>query len=186
MPAERRNPLDGTTQLLIDGTNVLHAIRRAPQPIAPAALIGRLRGVVPPGVSIVLVLDGAPEPGMVSRRVASGVEVRHASHEPADELILRLVQAHPPAADDLLVVTDDAELAMAVRRSGARTASNRWLVGRLAQQRLSSPSAGAPRPPRPSSRDAGDGDETGRGWGPGRGATRKRGNPRRQPKRTQE
>ena len=144
MPDDRR-VLDGVTRLMVDGTNVLHALRRSPTPLPPAALIGRLRAIVPPGVEIVVVLDGSPEHGLVSRQVASGVVVRYAGRWTADEAITDLAE-HESAAGraGLLVVTDDIELANLVRRAGGRTVRNGWLIDRLGRQRLSAPSAGRP------------------------------------------
>jgi hypothetical protein len=93
----------------------------------------------------------------------------------------------------LLVVTDDRDLRHGARLRGARTAGSAWLLGRLDARRLSSPSVGNPRAARghagpghpPRGHPAADGDpaEMDRpGWKPGRGATTKRGNPRRAPK----
>ena len=147
MPDDRR-VLEGITRLVVDGTNVLYALTRSSSPLPPAALIGRLRAIVPPGVAVVLVLDGSPEHGLVSRRVASGVEVRYSGRFTADEVILRLTE-HDFAADSagLLVVTDDFELAASVRRVGGRTVRNGWLIDRLGRQRLSAPSTGRPMAP---------------------------------------
>ncbi len=187
MPDDRR-VLEGVDRLVVDGTNVLHALRRSPTPLPAAALIGRLRAIVPPGVQVVVVLDGSPEHGLVSRRIASGLEVRYSGRSTADELIARLAENDFAAdAAGLLVVTDDIELAGAVRRTGARTVRNGWLVDRLGRQRLSAPSAGGPSAPAPSPGAPGprpnadaEGPEGPR-WSPGRGATRKRGNAHRRP-----
>ena len=142
MPDDRR-VLEGITRLVVDGTNVLYALTRSSSPLPPAALIGRLRAIVPPGVAVVLMLDGSPEHGLVSRRVASGVEVRYSGRFTADEVILRLTE-HDFAADSagLLVVTDDFELAASVRRVGGRTVRNGWLIDRLGRP------AHCPRPGR--------------------------------------
>jgi hypothetical protein len=181
--------LDGVTRLIVDGNNVLYALRRSPQPLPAATLIGRLRAIVPPGVAIVVVLDGSPEHGLVSRRVASGVEVRYAGRVTADEHIARLVeQTYPDHAETTLVVTDDFDLSTQVRRWGGRTVGNRWLIDRLGRQRLSAPAPGRPSPPTPSAgsaadlqRDPDSDAAEPRRWSPGRNATRKRGNPRRRP-----
>jgi hypothetical protein len=161
------DPLAGAARLLVDGTNLLHALGRGPAPLPAAAITGRLRAIVPPAVAVVVVLDGSPAPGAIGRRIASGVEVRYAGSRSADDLLRELVA---PSPDGTVVVTDDIELAGSLRAMGARTAHAAWLVGRLARQRLQAPAAVAPdqgsaleRPP----------------WRPGRGATRKRGNPRR-------
>jgi len=134
--------------MVVDGTNVLHALRRSADALPAAALIGRLRAIVPPGVAVVLVLDGSPEHGLVSRRIAAGVEIRYSGRNTADELIVRLAE-HDFAAESagLLVVTDDNGLANVVRRVGGRTVRNGWLIDRLGRQRLSAPSVGRPSTP---------------------------------------
>jgi hypothetical protein len=195
MPDDRR-VLDGIDRLVIDGTNVLHALSRSATPVPATALVGRLRAVVPPGVAIVVVLDGSPEHGLVARRVASGVEVRYAGRATADEAITAMVERERGGfgTAGLLVVTDDIELGQHVRRAGGRTVRNGWLIRRLERQRLSAPvsgkttpgSIGRPAPPAGGSGGAGqpaphsgDDDSGAPRWSPGRGATRKRGNPRR-------
>src|ERR1035437_4281629 len=89
MPDDAR-VLEGVERLIVEGTNVLHALRRTADPLPAAALIGRLRAIVPAGVAVVLVLDGSPEHGLVSRRIAAGVEIRYSGRSTADELIIRL------------------------------------------------------------------------------------------------
>jgi rRNA-processing protein FCF1 len=212
------DPLHGTDRLLVDGTNLLHALRREPGAMPPAAVIGRLRGVVPATVGIELVLDGTPDRGMRGNRIASGLIVRYAGQRSADEVLVSLVDEARSAAggsadavDNVLVVTDDRELREGLRRRGVRTAGTRWLIGRLDRGRLaapatgnrSGPSIGNRRTPGVGSRggtagSAGAGsrsDSAGQseghgnadvadepGWQPGRGATTKRGNPKRRPK----
>ncbi len=201
-----RKVLEGVERLVVDGTNVLHMLRRTASPLPPATLIGRLRAIVPAGVSVIVILDGSPEHGLASRRVASGVQVRYSGSWTADEVIIRLAEYEFAASPyGTLVVTDDIALAGTVRRAGARTVRNAWLSDRLDRQRLSAPSAGRPgpqaagaggggaggggagtqvgagaAPPRPGPAvDPADGD--GPRWEPGRGATRKRGNGKRRP-----
>jgi rRNA-processing protein FCF1 len=186
-----RSPLEGVDRVLVDGSNLLYAIRRGPTPLPPAARVGRLRAAVPPEVSIELVFDGRPEPGLRGERIAAGLLVRHSGSRTGDELIVQLVEeargaVGPRGADNVLVVTDDAELRAAVSALGARTAKSPWLVARLARERLEAPTTGNRRPPRVGGSGSGsasadrDSDETDRPrWRPGRGATTKRGNPRR-------
>jgi hypothetical protein len=198
-----RKVLEGVVRLVVDGTNVLYALRRSPTPVPAAALIGRLRSIVPPGVSVILVLDGTPEHGLVSRHVAAGVEIRYAGRFTADEVIARLVEYEFAASNaGTLVITDDIGLTNIVRRSGGRTTRNGWLLDRLDRQRLSAPSVGRPSAQTPAgpppaspgiggssrrrtnaSAGAGAKDATPEvtGWSPGRGATRKTGNGRRRP-----
>ncbi len=202
-PAEsaRHDPLLGVERLLIDGTNLLYKMSRsgsAAQP--PAALIGRLRAVIPASTRIELVLDGAPEHGLAGVRLAHGLTVRHSGRYSADSLLDRLVadaigsggsaEAAARLGDLLLVVTDDRELGTRIRRRGARIASADWLIGRLGRTRLTAPTVGLRRAPAaPAEQRAGgfatdasdDPDERPErpGWEPGRGATTKTGNPRR-------
>jgi len=134
---------------------------------------------------------------MSGTRIAHGVTVRHSGRISADALALRLVteatggQPDPSRPPAILVVTDDGGLAHDLRVRGAATIGASWLVRRLARPRLAAPAAGRPTspPPRPAGaspsapdRDHGTDDEGGNGWRPGRGATTKRGNPRRRPR----
>lgn len=178
------DPLSGTDRLLIDGTNLLHALSRKPGAAPQAALIGRLRAIVPASVGIELVFDGAPDPGMRGQRVASGLIVRHSGGRTADDVLLSLVDevratAGLVATGAVLVVSDDHALRAALRMKGARTAGSAWLLGRLDRPKLSAPSVGNRRPPRGGPTDERPGVGERPGWKPGRGATTKRGNPRR-------
>jgi hypothetical protein len=175
--------LTGTDRLLIDGTNLLHVLSRKPGAAPQAALIGRLRAIVPAAVGIELVFDGNAERGMRGERVAAGLIVRHAGRRTADEVLLSLVDEARAAVGasgtaGLLIVSDDHDLRARLRAKGARTAGSAWLIGRLERPRLSAPSVGNRRPP--ASGTGGSQQDPERvGWKPGRGATTKRGNPRR-------
>jgi len=203
-----RDPLSGTDRLLIDGTNLLHAMSRRPGAAPQAALIGKIRALVPPTVGVELIFDGIPDRGMRGERVAAGLIVRHAGRRSADELLISLVDearaaVGPGGTAGLLIVSDDRALRTALRERGARTAGSAWLLERLDRRKLSAPSVGNRRPPstgvgrRTASGSGGgpggasSGGHSGRsdgtdddapdrpGWKPGRGATAKRGNPRR-------
>jgi hypothetical protein len=193
MPAVFRDPLAATQRLLVDGTNLLHAMSRGGVAAPPAALVGRLRAIIPAHVAIELIFDGPPERGLRGERIAAGTSVRYGGGRTADAVILSLVDdvRMVEGADGtarLLIVTDDRDLRHGARMRGARTAGSVWLLGRLGSGRLSSPSVGNPRPQRAApgrgdSADDRDDDESERvGWRPGRGATTKRGNPRRSPR----
>jgi hypothetical protein len=204
VPAPDRDPLAATVRLLIDGTNLLHVMSRTPGAAPQAALVGRLRAVIPAPIAIELVFDGPSEPGLRGERIASGVTVRYSGARTADALILATVDQVRKAGDAedtaaLLIVTDDRDLRHGARMRGARTAGARWLLGRLGAGRLHSPSIGNPRPTRAAGTTTGsrgghavshtgtagdgegDADDRPR-WKPGRGATAKRGNPRKAPR----
>ena len=194
---DHADPLAGTERLLIDGSNLLHALGRGKGRPAPAAtLVGRLRAVIPAPIRIELIFDGPPDRGLHGTRIASGLTVRHSGSMSADRLIERLVaeaigtggtpDAAHAAGDAILVITDDIELGQRVRRRGGRSAGAVWLTRRLDRGVLSAPSAGRPRPSKPTAGHGGAGGEDGRdadldrrGWQPGRGATKKTGNPKR-------
>jgi hypothetical protein len=194
MPSPDRDPLAATQRLLVDGTNLLYSLQRGTGAAPAATLIGRLRAIIPAGVTIELVFDGPPERGLRNERIASGTIVRYGGPRSADAVILSMIDdvRMLDGADGtagLLIVTDDRELKYSARMRGARTAGSAWLLGRLGSGRLASPSIGNPRPPRAVAGAAGgratddDGAESERvGWHPGRGATTKRGNPKRSPK----
>ena len=84
----------------------------------------------------------------------------------------------------MLVVTDDRDLRHGLQLRGARTARTSWLLGRLDRtNRRVVRGRGRPAPPsRTGPGDDGDGDDDGPRWEPGRGATVKKGNPRRAPR----
>jgi hypothetical protein len=143
-----------------------------------------LRAAIPAGIVVEMVFDGAPDPGMRGERIASGITVRHAGRQSADDVIVASIERSGPGtgaagtgARGLLVVTDDRELGARVRRHGARTAGTAWLLGRLDRPRLAAPSVGNRRPP--AAQPATPQDPEREPWKPGRGATTKRGNPRR-------
>ncbi|HET9083004.1 MAG TPA: NYN domain-containing protein [Candidatus Limnocylindrales bacterium] len=181
MPTSR-DPLADTERVIVDGSNLLPALARTRGAAPPAALIGRLRAAIPAAIAVELIFDGAPDPGLRGERIAAGVTVRHAGRRTADEAILESIERAGPTfasrnADAILVVTDDRELATGVRARGARTAGTAWLIGRLERPRLASPSVGNRRPPAPPDKDQDEGERA--PWKPGRGATVKKGNPRR-------
>ena len=179
-----RDPLTNTTRLVVDGTNLLYALSRGAERQPPAALVGRLRAIIPAPVAIELVFDGPPERGLRGERIASGVRVRYSGARSADAVVLSLADdaaaaGGAEATAGILVVTDDRDLRNRLRVRGARSAGTSWLIGRLDRGRLAAPATGNRRPPRG---DPGDRDDDRPGWRPGRGATTKRGPARRRPK----
>jgi rRNA-processing protein FCF1 len=175
-----RDPLANTFRLVVDGTNLLYAMSHGPERQPPAALIGRLRAIIPAAIAIDLVFDGPAEPGLRGERIASGVRVRYSGARSADSVILTMVDeaalGGPEAAAEILVVTDDRDLRNRLRIRGSRSAGASWLMGRLDRGKLTSPAAGNRRPPR--NEPVGT-DEDRPGWKPGRRATVKRGPPRK-------
>ncbi len=185
MPYKTSDPLASTEWLLVDGTNLLHALSKSKVAAPRAALIGRMRGAVPAGVAIDVVFDGPAEPGLRGERIASGLRVRYSGGRTADDVLLGLVD-ETRATDGtdgtaaILVVTDDRDLRYALQLKGARTARTAWLLGRLDRTTTRSTRPRPPAPPRPPGAD--DGDDDGPRWEPGRGATVKKGNPRKAPR----
>ena len=180
-----RDPLVNTSRLVVDGTNLLYALSRGADRQPPAALIGRLRAIIPAPIAIELVFDGPPERGLRGERIASGVRVRYSGGRSADAVILSLADdagaiGGAESTAGMLVVTDDRDLRNRLRVRGARSAGSSWLMGRLDRGTLAAPAPGNRRPPHA---DPADADDDRPGWRPGRGATTKRGPARRSGKR---
>ncbi len=167
---ERADPLVGTERLIVDGSNLLHAIGRGKGAPAPAAtLIGRLRGVIPGPIRVELIFDGPPDHGLRGERIAAGLTVRHSGRYTADSLIDRLVadaigtggtaEAAHAAGSAILVVTDDIDLGQRVRRRGhGPRAPAGWSAGSSAGP--SAPSAGTGRAPTRAGRPEAAGRDT--------------------------
>jgi hypothetical protein len=140
-------------------------------------------------VAVEVVFDGPPDRSLRGNKVAPGLSVRHSGRRSADALLIDLVDEErmrngPSGAAALLVVTDDNDLRRALRAAGARVAGASWLLGRLERQRQpAGASVGNRRAPRTAgpgeAGDDVDGEPQRAPWKPGRGATTKKGNPRR-------
>lgn len=194
-----RDFLDGTALLLIDGNNLLHRVAGSTEVGALRLLLARLQAAIPPSLETLFVLDGSPDPRAPRHQlVRRGLEIRHSGASDADTLLVEIVSGRPwEERAWAVVVTDDRGLTERVRRTGGRTARLHELEALLARSRQPSAAQRAgTSPPRtvgigaparhrwaPGVRstagdDAGDGDAR-VPWGPGRGATKKKGNPSR-------
>ena len=199
-PRGPADPLAATELLLVDANNVVHALARVAGAPPAVALVGHLRSLIPARIAIELVFDGPPERGLSRTRIASGLSVRYSGRQTADEVIVARVTAEansggPVATAAILVITDDRGLRELVGARGARTAGTSWLASRLSGARSigslgTSPApnpavsgrGAAGRSPAGASPDDADEDDGRPVWKPGRGATVKRGNPRRNPR----
>ena len=173
--------LEGTEVLLIDGNNLLHRVARGAEPELQRALLARLRLAIPQSVPTIVMLDGHTVPGTGAREhVAGNFEVRHAGSVSADDAIVALVEQRPVTQRHaVLLVTDDRALTERVRTLGARTQRLRWLEAILDNPpRPQRGSAIGCRSRPPVAAPAAEAEDR-QPWTPGRGATRKRGNPRR-------
>jgi len=169
----RGDPLAGVERVLVDGSNLAHALVRGrrPGPAGPgptaqsasplptSAVVASLRAAFPPAVRVEVMFDGPGTP----QRVASNLFVEPAGRRSADQVIVEAVEAQlrldgPAGTWGILVVTDDRELRGLVQARGARIAGASWLAGRLAASAAgigpARPRAGASignrRPPRPA------------------------------------
>jgi hypothetical protein len=192
---------DAPSLLLVDGDNLLHDVRGGRDDAGVAWLLPQLRRWRPATLRIIVALDGHAAPGDGSRRrAAPGIEFHHAGRRSADDLIVDLLgQQSPEGRARTIVVTRDRDLVARVRHDGGLARSVAWLIAELGGQgevgsrtaARGSVGIGQGRSPRRSSDTttatragdaAGDPDEA--RWRPGRGATRKHGNPRRGAKST--
>jgi rRNA-processing protein FCF1 len=171
-------PFDGIDRLLIDGNNLLHRVSGNVDPGSIRLLLAKLSGAIPTTLPTIVMLDGHPASGTDRRqRIRRGLDIHHAGSLSADDALLNLVRDMGQLdRAKALLVTDDRALTEKARHLGARTKRLDWL-----QQVLETP-------PRPTA-----GTSIGRAgirtpapekdkvpWHPGRGATRKKGNPKRE------
>jgi hypothetical protein len=177
--------------LLIDGDNLLHDVRGGRDEGGVAWLLPRLSGWRPPHLRIIVGLDGHAAPGEASRtRATRGIEFHHSGRRSADDMLIDLLKGQPFAARSrTAVVTRDRALQARASRAGGTSRSVDWLMRQVAGTRLRGGAAGKPvgigqgKPPAKRALDAPDPAEDGQPpWQPGRGATSKKGNPKRSPK----
>lgn len=191
---KRTTGLEEIDLLLVDGDNLLHEVRGTRDESGVAWLLPRLRAWRPEHVHIIVGLDGHPPPSEPRRkRAAKGIEFHHSGSHSADDLLIYILKGQPYAGRArAAVVTRDRGLQDRARRAGAATRSVDWLVKQVAVP-VSPPDGkadgarpvgiGQGKPPRHSSAAPTDNDASDRrSWAPGRGATRKKGNPKRSPK----
>jgi hypothetical protein len=178
MPARA---FDGIEVLLIDGNNLLHRVVGAADAGALRSVLPRLSAAVPASVATVLMLDGHPATGAVHRdHVRPIVEIRHAGSITADDALLDAIRDTPAdARHAITIVTDDIALSNRARLLGARTQRLAWLEQLIERPPRKRASIGAGRQVRESGARERTEDEAREPWRPGRGATRKIGNPRR-------
>jgi hypothetical protein len=178
-----RSALDGIDRVVVDGTNFLYRLGGGTAS-PPAAIIGRVRAVIPADVEIQLVFDGVGHG--VTGRVAQKMHVRWSGRRTGDDVVLELLGYGPADAARVLVVTDDRNLRIALTVRGARTVPLAWLANRLSIPILSSaapgnrrPTIGSTKPPvgggGPAAAAADSRDDERPRWKPGRGATTKTG-----------
>lgn len=181
--------------ILVDGNNLLHRMHGSAHRAHQRPLLARLSAAVPAEVEAIVLLDGRPDPGGLDRgRLRRGLEVRHSGGVDADTVLVELVAARSfTERATVVVVTDDRALTERVRQLGGRTKRLDWLIGSLIDEGPSRSAPAAGRNARPLARPQRAGDERRGGmsdeeggeerppWRPGRGATRKVGNPRRGP-----
>ena len=183
--------IDDVDLLLIDGDNLLHDVRGSRDEGGVAWLLPRLSGWRPAHLRIVIGLDGHPPQGEASRKKATrGIEFHHSGRRSADDLLIDLLKRQPFAGRSrTAVVTRDRGLQARANRAGGQTRSVDWLM-----RQVSGPAQGGGKSSRPVGVGQGkpaaqkhydpygpEEDETA-SWEPGRGATKKKGNPKRSPK----
>ena len=186
--------LNGLVRLLVDGDNVLHDVRGSRDEGGVAWLLPRLADWRPASLHILVTLDGHAAPGESRRpRVARGIEFEHSGSRSADDLIISHLEQMPYAERSrTAVVTRDRGLQDRARQAGGLIRSVDWLMRSISGSRAvdSAPARpsgiGQGKPPTGLHAPGADQNpETGGpSWQPGRGATRKRGNPRRTAKRS--
>jgi hypothetical protein len=181
--------------LLVDGDNLLHEARGRRDDGGMGWLLPELARWRPVGMRVVVAFDGHPAPGEPSRgRAARGLEHHYAGSRPADDVLIDLLSAQPfVRRGRSAVVSEDLALKQRARRAGGMALGVDWLLVQLSRGRASGGGAasaagriGRSRMKGADTTQDGPADEGGdrATWRPGRGATRKRGNPRRAARRS--
>jgi hypothetical protein len=178
-----RDPLAGVQLVLVDGNNLLHRESGGHGEGPVRSLLARLQSAIRDPIHTTVVLDGHPAPGSRPvQKVSPRLDLRHAGSRSADDLIVQLAASHSPAARaGVVVVSDDRALRDRARGAGCQERRLEWLQELMGTRRPHTPANlrgdSTPRP------DKENGDDDQPAWQPGRGATRKKGNPRRAPRR---
>lgn len=163
------------TRLVIDGYNLIPLVASrkgsAPESLEGArgellALLRDYRGRLSPPPPITVVFDGQVGVGSSREGQTSGVEVRFSRNEKADDLILRLLRGEKRGS---ILVTSDRDLAQAARGLAEMVLRSDEFAARLFARTAGTPPGEIPDR---------DGEEEVRPR-----STRKKGNPRRLPKR---
>ena len=172
------NTLAGVTRLFVDGNNLLHRTSGGVDDGAQRLLLAKLSGAIPPEVHTIVMLDGHQASGTDRRqRVRRGLEIHHAGSLSADDALLNLIRDVAAAErTQLTLVSDDRALYEKARHLGAKTQRLAWLQALLEKPPTAGRkvTVGAGKAP-PQQRRENEREP----WKPGRGATKKRGNPRR-------
>jgi rRNA-processing protein FCF1 len=177
-------PLDGIDRLLIDGNNLLHRVSGNVEDGSIRLLLARLNAAIPSNVATIVMLDGHPASGTDRRqRIRRGLDVHHAGSLSADDALLNIVRdmsIHDRAA--AFLVTDDRGLSEKARRLGARTQRLAWLEALIERPAATAAPARGASIGRKGIRSASSDIDTSprQPWKPGRGATVKRGNGKRE------
>ncbi len=157
-------PVTDLELLVIDGDNLLHRVRGMRDEAGLHWLLPRLKAWRPPGVQVLLMLDGSPGPGVGRRQqVVPGIQMQHSGRIDADTAIVELVRARGYAERTrTVVVTDDRQLSDRARYAGVLVRRLDWLIDLLARPNpgaaaaLSAPgratAAATPVPAKPSPR----------------------------------
>ena len=126
-------------------------------------------------------LDGHADSGASrSEKVGRGFEIRHSGSASADDAIMRLVQETPQhERSGVTVVSDDRALRDRAHKLGAHPERLSWIENLIGLPTLKQGSIGSGAAPKQSQPQPKPEDEDRAPWTPGRGATKKRGNPRR-------
>ena len=189
----RDGSVEDVDLLLIDGDNLLHAVRGSRDEGGVAWLLPRLSSWRPLHLRIVIGLDGHAAPGETSRtRATRGIEFHHSGRRSADDMLIDLLEAQPFAGRSrTIVVTRDRSLQARAAKAGGASRSVDWLMrlvasgprGPVAGPKPKLVGIGRGKPPRKRHFDPPDAGADDRPpWEPGRGATSKKGNPKRSPK----
>ncbi len=150
---------------LIDGNNLMPALADAGPDVGREGLCRLLLPLLEQGESVRVVFDGAPPPAGVAAQIEkTGVQVTYAAPRPADEHIIKLIEADF-APKTLTVVSTDNEIRRAAERRRCKVLTSQDFARKLlhvhADRNRPKP---PPRPPEAKGKEKGLSDKETRRW----------------------
>lgn len=142
----------GCVRVLVDGNNVMYALRDAGVPAAGRAALCRLLGdfAAQSGLAVAVVFDGAaPREALAEQLADPRIEVHYSGRRTADEVLGEMIDAHTAPRRLTLVSSDHEVRAMARRRRCGRVDATTFAL------RLLNPPPPRPAPVEPPEKRAG-------------------------------
>lgn len=169
-PAPRRCPPASlpircdTMPYLIDGNNLMPALADAGPEVGREGLCRLLGPLLEQGQVVRVVFDGAPPPAGVAAQIArSGVQVTYSGARPADEHLIKLIEADT-APRTLTVVSTDHEIRRTAERRRCKVLTSQEFAVTLLHIHAARNKPKPPKSPELKGKQKGLNDKETRDW----------------------